>query len=183
MFCAKFGWNWLSGSYQEDFLMLVSYFCYIAIISPWKRPWTFIWTNLNPRHPRLGWNWPSGFGKDFLRVIKVCFLCRLYLLYGKVVVLDLYNFKFPLSKGALYQVCLKLTKWVWRRRKKCDMFTKRRRKRDRSEKLNWIFYIVFAWYIVSKLLRVFQNCHLIEKCRIVTHQRPFTGFISKITIC
>ena len=65
MFCAKFGWNWPSGSGEEDFLILSMYFHYFVIISPWKRTGPFIWTNLNPCHPRmlcakLGWNWLSG---------------------------------------------------------------------------------------------------------------------------
>ena len=29
------------------------YFCYFIIISPWKRLWPFIWTNLHPLHPRM----------------------------------------------------------------------------------------------------------------------------------
>ena len=29
------------------------YFPYFIIISPWKRAWPFIWTNLNPHHPRM----------------------------------------------------------------------------------------------------------------------------------
>ena len=37
------------------------YFLYFIIISPWKRAGPFIWTNLNPLHPRIlcvkfGWN-------------------------------------------------------------------------------------------------------------------------------
>ena len=41
------------------------YFHYFVIISPWKRAWPFIWTKLNPHHPRMlcakfGWNWLSG---------------------------------------------------------------------------------------------------------------------------
>ena len=65
MLCAKFGWNWLSGSGEEDFLILSMYFHFFVIISPWKRTGPFIWTNLNPLHPRMlcakfGWNWPSG---------------------------------------------------------------------------------------------------------------------------
>ena len=48
------------------------YFRYFVIISPWKRAGSFIWTNLNPIHPRMlcvkfGWNWLSGSGEeDFL---------------------------------------------------------------------------------------------------------------------
>ena len=57
MLCAKFCWNWLSGSSM--------YFSHFVNISPWKRMWLFIWGNLNPLHPRMiflkfGWNWPSG---------------------------------------------------------------------------------------------------------------------------
>ena len=33
MLCAKFGWNWLSGS-GEDFKILSMYFCYFINISP-----------------------------------------------------------------------------------------------------------------------------------------------------
>ena len=38
---------------------------FFDIISPRKRVWPFIWTNLNPLHPRMlcakfGWHWPSG---------------------------------------------------------------------------------------------------------------------------
>ena len=66
MICAKFGWNWLTGSGEEDFLNFVNFFFrYFLIISPWKRVGPFFWTNLNPLHPRMlcakfGWNWPSG---------------------------------------------------------------------------------------------------------------------------
>ena len=43
------------------------YFHYFVIISPSKRVEPFIWTNLNPLHPRMlcakfGWNWLSGHG-------------------------------------------------------------------------------------------------------------------------
>ena len=37
----------------------------MAIISPWKRVWSFIWTHFNILHPRMfcakfAWSWPSG---------------------------------------------------------------------------------------------------------------------------
>ena len=51
------------------FKILSMYFYYLVIISPWKREGPFIWTKLNPLHPRLlcakfGWNWPSGSGEE-----------------------------------------------------------------------------------------------------------------------
>ena len=36
--CAKFGRNWLSGSIEKKIFFISSmYFCYLVIISPWKR--------------------------------------------------------------------------------------------------------------------------------------------------
>ena len=76
MLCAKFGWNWPSGSGEEDFLIssMYMYFRYFVIISPWKRVGPFIWTNLNPLYPsmlcaKFGWNWLSGSGK---KIFKIC---------------------------------------------------------------------------------------------------------------
>ena len=45
------------------------YFYYLVIISPWKRAFPFIWTNMNPLHQRMfcgkfGWNKPSVSGED-----------------------------------------------------------------------------------------------------------------------
>ena len=75
MLCAKFGWNWLSGSGEEDFLIMSMYLHYFVIISPWKRAGPFIWRNLNPLHPRMlcakfGWNWLSGSGGEDKNVYR-----------------------------------------------------------------------------------------------------------------
>ena len=69
MLCAKIGWNWLSGSGEENFLISSMCLHYFVIISPWKRAGPFNWTNMNPLHPRMlcakfGWNWPSGSGEE-----------------------------------------------------------------------------------------------------------------------
>ena len=45
------------------------YFCYFAIIYPWKRAWPFNWINKNSLHPsmlcaKFGWNWFSGSGEE-----------------------------------------------------------------------------------------------------------------------
>ena len=51
--CVKFGRSWISSSREEDLLKFSMYFCYFVIITPWKRAWPFIWTNLNPLHQRI----------------------------------------------------------------------------------------------------------------------------------
>ena len=87
MLCAKFGWNWLSGSEGEDFLKISSmYFCYFVIFFPWKRAGPSIWKHLNPLHLRMlyakfGWNWLSGSEEEdfFLNFVNVFLLFRNYL--------------------------------------------------------------------------------------------------------
>ena len=69
MLCAKFGWNWLSGSGEEDFKISSMYFYYFVIVSPGKRAGTFNWSKLNPLHSRMlcakfGWNWPNESGEE-----------------------------------------------------------------------------------------------------------------------
>ena len=56
------------GSGEEDFLKSM-YFRNFGIISPWNRTKPFIWTNLNPLHPKMiyakfGWNLPSSSGEE-----------------------------------------------------------------------------------------------------------------------
>ena len=88
MLCAKFGWNWLSGSGEEDFLISSMYFHYFVIISPWKRADPFIWTNLNPLYPRVlcakfGWNWPSGSGEENFLICQYIFTHLILSFLGK----------------------------------------------------------------------------------------------------
>ena len=69
MLWTKFGSNWPSGSVEEDLFKFCMNFCYFVIISPWKRVWYFICTNLNPLHQKMlcakfGWNWPCGSGEE-----------------------------------------------------------------------------------------------------------------------
>ena len=65
LLCAMFGWNWPCGSEVVDFQFFLHNFT-ILLLSPLRnRAWLFIWTNLNPLHPRMlctmfGWNWLSG---------------------------------------------------------------------------------------------------------------------------
>ena len=123
MLCAKFGWNWQSGSREEDFKILSMYFHYLVIIFPWKRAGPFIWTNLNSLHARMlcdkfGWNWPTGSG-NFVNVFSQ-FHNNLSLEKGGAPLLN--KHESPSSKDALCQVWLKLAKWFWRRSWKCKVY-------------------------------------------------------------
>ena len=78
MHCAKSDWNWLSGSGEEDFQISSMYFRYFATISPWKGTGLFIFTTLNPLHPRMLcakfiWNWLSGSGEEDLLILSMYF--------------------------------------------------------------------------------------------------------------
>ena len=83
------------------------YFHYFVIISPWKRAGPFIWTNLNPLHPRMlcikfGWNWPSGSGEEHFYKLSILFLLfPNYLPFWKGVALHLNKLQswIPFTKG------------------------------------------------------------------------------------
>jgi hypothetical protein len=51
--CTEFDWIWPAGFEEEDFKKFSVYFYSFAIISPWRRAIPFLWTNLNPLHPRM----------------------------------------------------------------------------------------------------------------------------------
>ena len=59
--CAKFGWNWSSGSGVEYFYISSMYFRNFVIISPGKRAGPFIWTFFCAK---FGWCWPNGSGEE-----------------------------------------------------------------------------------------------------------------------
>ena len=106
MLCAKIGWNWLSGSGEEDFLILSMYFSLFVIISPWKRAGPFFWTNLNPLHPRIyfkfGWNWLSGLEIKIFNFLNVFLLLRNHLPLEKDGVLHLNTLEYPSFKDLFY---------------------------------------------------------------------------------
>ena len=116
-------WFWRRG-----FFNLSIYSLYFVIISPWKRVGPFIWTNLNPLHPRIiyamfSWNWPSGYGEeDFL---------NLSMYFHNSVIISTWKRAWPFIWSNLNplhirinscQVWLKLAHWFWRRRSKCEKF-------------------------------------------------------------
>ena len=111
--CAKFGWNWSSGSGEEDFLISSMYFHNFVIISPWKRAGPFNWTNLNPLHPRMlcavwlklaQWFWR----RRFLHFRKYILLFHIYLPFEKGGALQLNKLESPLPKDALSKLG-----WNW----------------------------------------------------------------------
>ena len=62
MHCAKFGWNWPSGS-VEDFKILSLCFRYFVIISPLKKGGVLHLNKFESPSPKdvcakFGWNWP-----------------------------------------------------------------------------------------------------------------------------
>ena len=90
-------------------------------------------SKLNPVHPRIhcvkfGWNWPSCSGKENLCLISSMFFRYLVIIFPleKGGALHLNKRESPSPKDALCQVWLKLAKWFWRRRWKCEKFTDRR---------------------------------------------------------
>ena len=159
MLCAKFSWNWLSDSGEEDFLILSMYFHYFVIISPWKRAGPFIWTNLNPLYPRMlcakfGWNWLSGSGEeDFLSFVNLFSLFLNYLPLEKGGALHLNKLESPSPKDALCQVWLNLAQWFWRRSWKCEKFTDRQQAiRKAQEECAFFNQIInFHWFSIFYL--------------------------------
>ena len=110
-------WFW----WRRFFKMSSMYICYFVIISPWKRAGPFIWTNLNPLHPRMHCDKLVEIGPFFLEE-KIFFKFRQrnltfrnYLPLEKGVALHSSKLGSPSRKDALCQVCLKLTKWFWKR--------------------------------------------------------------------
>ena len=83
--------------------------------------WIFIWTNLNPLHPRMhcgrfGWNWSSGsWEEDF-------YICQCIFAISLLSVLYLNKLESPSTKDALCQVWLKLVQGFFRWLK-CEKFT------------------------------------------------------------
>ena len=68
MLCAKFGWNWPSGS-GEVWGFFVNVSSLFRNYLPLEKGGPFFWTKLNPLHPRMlwtkfGWNWLSSSGEE-----------------------------------------------------------------------------------------------------------------------
>ena len=64
----KFGSNWAKLFWRRRYLNIFNIILHFLYYLPLEKGGPFIWTNLNPLHPRMlcakfGWNWPSGSGE------------------------------------------------------------------------------------------------------------------------
>jgi hypothetical protein len=72
-FYVNMSYFWLSGSWEEIFLMISPHICIFVIISPWTRTWPFIYTIFYSLYTwmictKFEWNWPTGSGEDFFLI-------------------------------------------------------------------------------------------------------------------
>ena len=122
MLCAKFGWNWPSGSGEEDFLILSMYFHYFVIISPWKRAGAHHMNKLDSPSPKdalcqvwlklAQWFWR----RRIFNFVNIFSQFHNYIPLEKGGTLLLNKLESPSPKDALCQVWLKLAQWFCRRR-------------------------------------------------------------------
>ena len=131
-------------------------FSYYFIIISLGNGESFIWTNLNLIHPRMLCtkfvsNWLSGSGVKVLNLSMYFLLFRCYFPLERGVVHHLNKFECYSPKAALYQVCLKLVQWFWRRRKWENL----RRTTDKlsSEKLTRVVGLGELKYVLNKIFR------------------------------
>jgi hypothetical protein len=110
-------------------------FCIFVVISLFKRTWSIIWTVLNSLYPRriwthFDWNWPAGSEKKIFqepKTISVFSLFCYHLPLEKDIDIHLNNFKSPFPRDDLCYLRLKLAQQFWRRSRKCNNLTDRRR--------------------------------------------------------
>ena len=72
MLCAKFGWNWTSGSGIDDFYIL-NVFSLFRNYLPLKKCEALHLRKLEFSSPMFGWNWPSGSGEEDFWIASINF--------------------------------------------------------------------------------------------------------------
>ena len=125
MLCAKFGWNWLSGSGEEEFFNFVDVFSLFRNYLPLEKGGGLYLDNLISPSPKdalcqdwlklAQWFWRRRFFNFVNFFFVISYICN-YLPLEKSGALHLNKLESPLPKDALCQVWLKLVKWFWRRR-------------------------------------------------------------------
>ena len=114
MLCAKYGWNWLSGSWEE-ILNSVNVFSLFHL-----------WTNLNLLYLRMQCQVWLKFAQWFLKKIFKSSHCistisQLSLLWEKVGPL-FDQIWIPFTQGCIVPILVEMLQWFWKRRWKCDEF-------------------------------------------------------------
>ena len=95
--------NWIPIT-QDCFV----YFPYFVVISPLKRAWPFIWTNLNPFHQRMlcvkvDWNWLIGSWEEDFKILSMYFCyCVNISPLGKAFGPSFKQIESPLGQKKLY---------------------------------------------------------------------------------
>ena len=80
MLFAKFGYNWPSGSVEEDFFLIFA----SLELSPLGKRVALHWINLYTLHPRMfGCNWPSGSGEHDFKICQCIFTFSKLSPFGK----------------------------------------------------------------------------------------------------
>mgnify|MGYP003688421365 CR=1 FL=1 len=131
MLCAKFGWNWASGSGEEDFLKFVNIFSLFRYYLYLKRGMALHLRKFEASSTKTAlcqvwlklaqWFWR----RRFLNFINVFLLFCNYLSLEKCMTHHLRKLEFFSPKDALCQVWLKLAQLLGRKRWKCEKFTDR----------------------------------------------------------
>ena len=136
MLCAKFGWNWPSGSGEEDFLNFVNVSLPFHNYLPLEKGVALHLNKLEYPSPKdaLCQVWLKlalwFLRRRFFNFVNVFSLFRNYLPLGKGMVLHLNKLESSPLKDALCQVWLKSAQQFWRRRWKCEKFTDRQTARQ-----------------------------------------------------
>jgi hypothetical protein len=142
--------------------MTPPHFYIFLIISPLKRTWPFIWTDLNSFHPRIictkfDWIWPAGSEEDFKKKFSVFLLFPYYLPLEKGYPPPLNKLESPSPKDDLCQVWLKLVRRFWRRSRKCKSLQTdgqtdagQRAIRKAVELKTCYFYRIFAKFCICE---------------------------------
>jgi hypothetical protein len=92
---------------------------------PFKRTWPFIWTKLNPLHPKIictkfDWIWLAGSGEEDFKKFSVYFYTFAIISHWRRAIPSIWtNLNPPPPQDDLCQVWLKLAQWFWRRSRKC----------------------------------------------------------------
>ena len=104
-----------------DYIIMLIKWRKINIINFMRIYWFFIWTNLNPIHPRMLWARLVEIGsvileKRFFNFVNVFSLSLNYSPWKRTRAIHSIKLESPSPKDAFGQVWLKLALWFWRKR-------------------------------------------------------------------